>query len=203
MPYPAGHRDQRRIRIVDSARRLFNRHGFDAVSIKQIMAGAGLTHGGFYSYFGSKSDLYAEVLGCFFTDPHWKNAWEGVEINLTHELGPQVVRAYLSQGHFEAGENTCPMVALPTDVARNGVRARQAFEDVFGAMVKLLAGAEAGSPRHQRAQAVAALCVGGMVVARAMVNRPAADALRHACLEVALDLGEWDHGKSTRLRRTL
>jgi AcrR family transcriptional regulator len=36
------------------------------------MAGAGLTHGGFYSYFKSKSDLYAEVLGCFFTDPEWK-----------------------------------------------------------------------------------------------------------------------------------
>ncbi|HEY6388798.1 MAG TPA: hypothetical protein VIX91_24245, partial [Candidatus Acidoferrum sp.] len=33
-----------------------------------IMAGAGLTHGGLYSYFESKSDLYVEVLGCFFTD---------------------------------------------------------------------------------------------------------------------------------------
>ena len=32
------------------------------------MSGAGSTRGGFYSYFESKSDLYAEVLGCFFTD---------------------------------------------------------------------------------------------------------------------------------------
>ena len=78
MPYTAAHRIQTKKNIVDSARRLFNRHGFENVSIGQIMAGAGLTHGGFYSYFDSKSDLYAEVLNCFFTDPEWKNCWEGV-----------------------------------------------------------------------------------------------------------------------------
>ena len=61
MPYPTGHRAAVKKNIVDSARRLFNRHGFENVSIGQIMAGAGLTHGGFYSYFKGKSDLYAEV----------------------------------------------------------------------------------------------------------------------------------------------
>jgi AcrR family transcriptional regulator len=69
MPYPAGHRAKVKRNIIQSARRLFNRRGFDNVSLGQIMAGAGLTHGGFYSYFKSKSDLYTEVLGCFFTDP--------------------------------------------------------------------------------------------------------------------------------------
>jgi AcrR family transcriptional regulator len=73
MPYPAGHSAQVRARIVDSARRLFNQHGFASVTLDQIMADAGLTRGGFYSYFNSKSDLYAEVLSCFFTDPEWKN----------------------------------------------------------------------------------------------------------------------------------
>jgi AcrR family transcriptional regulator len=77
VPYPASHRPEIRARIVQSARRLFNRHGFDSVSINRIMAGAGLTHGGFYSYFKSKNELYTEVLGCFFTDPNWKNCWEG------------------------------------------------------------------------------------------------------------------------------
>ncbi len=46
------------------------------------MAGASLTHGGFY-YFKSKSDLYAEVLTCFFTDPNWKSCWEGVKVDLS------------------------------------------------------------------------------------------------------------------------
>jgi len=43
--------------------------------------------------------------------------------------------------------------------------------------------------RRSKAQAIAALCVGGMVVARAMANRAAADELRDACMSVALDLG--------------
>ena len=73
MPYPAGHRLETKKKIITSARRLFNRHGFESVSIAQIMAGAQLTHGGFYTYFRGKSDLYAEVLNCFFTDPEWKD----------------------------------------------------------------------------------------------------------------------------------
>src|SRR5882757_8911871 len=82
MPYPVGHRDKVKEKIVQSARRLFNRHGFDNVSIQQIMSGAGLTHGGFYSYFRSKNNLYTEVLGCFVTDPEWKNHCPGGEVDM-------------------------------------------------------------------------------------------------------------------------
>jgi TetR/AcrR family transcriptional regulator, transcriptional repressor for nem operon len=202
MPYPPGHRDEVKARIVQSARRLFNRHGFDNVSLTQIMAGVGLTHGGFYSYFRSKSDLYTEVLGCFFTDPNWKSCWEGVEVDLTSaNVGQQVVRAYLSQQHYEDVENSCPMVALPSDVTRSGKSAKRAFETVFKAMVSVLERSlmKNGRRRNTTAQAVAALCVGGMVVARAMVDRALADELRDACMAVALQLGNWDkRGKSAR-----
>ena len=195
MPYPAGHRATVKKAIIDSARKLFNRHGFESVSLNQIMAGAGLTHGGFYSYFKSKSDLYAAVLGCFFTDPEWKSCWEGVHVDLSStDVGPQVVRAYLSRQHFEDVENSCPMVALPTDVSRSGESAKQAFETVFSAMVSVLERSLKQSPRvrRNRAQAIAALCVGGMVVARALQNRSHADGLRDACMSVALELGQWD-----------
>ena len=194
MPYPAGHRDAVRKKVIDSARRLFNRHGFDNVSLQRIMAGAGLTHGAFYSYFKSKSDLYVEVLGCFFTDPDWKNGWEGVEVDLASvDAGAQVVQAYLSRQHFEDIENSCPMVALPTDVARGGKAARRAFETAFGAMVGILerSSAKKGDRRRATAQAMAALCIGGMVVARAVVDRALADELRDACMATALSLGGW------------
>ena len=119
MPYPAGHRELVRGRIIESARTLFNQHGFDNVSVDRIMAHAGLTRGGFYTYFDSKSDLYAEVLQCFFTDPNWKNRWEGVEVDMARaDAGAQIVRAYLSEQHYEDVGNSCPMVALPSDVAR-------------------------------------------------------------------------------------
>lgn len=195
MPYPVGHRAEVRGKIVESARRLFNRRGFDNVSVDQIMSGTGLTRGGFYSYFESKSELYTEVLGCFFTDGNWKNCWEGVEVDLASEqAGPQVVRAYLSRQHFENVENSCPMVALPTDVSRCDERAKRAFETVFQAMVSVLERGTKADGRSARttAQATAALCVGGMVVARAMENREVADDLREACMTVALQLGGWN-----------
>jgi TetR/AcrR family transcriptional regulator, transcriptional repressor for nem operon len=195
MPYPPAHRRETKSKIIDSARRLFNRRGFEDVSIAEIMKGAGLTHGGFYKYFKSKSDLYAEVMDCFFTNPEWKNCWEGVHVDLSAtDVGGQVVSAYLSRQHYEDVENSCPMVALPTDVARSGVAARRAFESVFQAMVSVLERSlldKRGSGRAT-AQVIAALSIGGMVVARTLVDRAHADELRGACLAAALQLGGWD-----------
>ena len=62
MSYPAEHRRLTKQKIVRSARRLFNRLGFETVSIDDVMADAGLTRGSFYSYFESKGDLYAEAV---------------------------------------------------------------------------------------------------------------------------------------------
>jgi len=205
MPYAAGHRVAVKKRIIDSARMLFNRHGFESVSVAQLMAGAGLTHGSFYSYFKSKSDLYAEVLDCFFTNPEWEHCWEGVEVDLSKgEVGPQIVRAYLSRQHFDDVENSCPMVALPTDVARSGVSARAAFEKVFRSMVSVLERSIRPHDNHRRttAQATAAMCIGGMIIARAVANRKVADDLRKACIVVALELGGWDGSERAGKRKS-
>jgi TetR/AcrR family transcriptional regulator, transcriptional repressor for nem operon len=63
-----------------------------------------------------------------------------------------------------------------------------------------------GRRRRTTAQSIAALAIGGMVVARTMVDRALADELRAACMAVALDLGGWEiknkskNGKSKRSR---
>jgi TetR/AcrR family transcriptional repressor of nem operon len=62
MSYPAEHRRLTKQKIVRSARRLFNRLGFETVSIDDVMADAGLARGSFYSCFESKGDLYAEAV---------------------------------------------------------------------------------------------------------------------------------------------
>ena len=204
MPYPEGHRTQVRTRIVESARRLFNRNGFERVSVDCIMADAGLTRGAFYSHFQSKSDLYAEVLGCFFTDPNWTSRWEGVHVDLASPgAAPQIVRAYLSRQHFDDVENSCPMVALPSDVARADEKVKTAFETVFKAMVAAL-GREvrnAKAPREQTAMAIAALCIGGMVVARSMNDNKFGERLRDAAADAALLLGGWTKPKRGRRKR--
>jgi AcrR family transcriptional regulator len=96
------------------------------------MADAGLTRGGFHSYFESKSDLYAEALACFFTDPGWKSRWQGVQVDLNAaDVGPQIVRAYLSP--------------LPHDRPAERCRARwrkreESLRGLFKAMVDVLVG---------------------------------------------------------------
>jgi hypothetical protein len=75
---------------------------------------------------------------------------------------------------------------------------------VFLAMVVVL---ERGmTPRGRRnrdtAQAIAALCVGGMVVARSMNDRALADELREASMAVALRLAGWEQGAGSRLQRS-
>jgi TetR/AcrR family transcriptional repressor of nem operon len=202
MPYPTGHREEVKNNIIDSARQLFNRYGFESVSIKQIMAGAGLTPGGFYSYFNSKSDLYAKALGSFFLDPEWKHCWEGVHVDLSAtDVGPQVVHAYLSRQHYDDVENSCPMVALPTDVAHSGKDAKRAYETVFKAMVSVLERSlmDKKGSRRIKAQAIAAMSIGGMVVARTMVDQALADDLRAACKTMALKLGGWDNGSKSKI----
>jgi len=200
MPYPTGHREQVRSRIVESARRLFNRNGFESVSVDSIMGQAGLTRGAFYAYFESKSDLYAETLGCFFTDPNWKSRWEGVDVDLASpEAGPQIVRAYLSQQHFDDVENSCPMVALPSDVARSDPKVKAAFENVFRAMVTVLGRDVRHSMQapEETAMAIAALCIGGMVVARSLKDSRFSDRLRDASAHAALVLGGWKRDATT------
>jgi len=195
MSYPPGHKDQTRTRIVHSARKLFNRYGFEGVSVEQIMADAGLTVGGFYKHFGSKSDLYAEALECFFTDPTWNGSWEGVSIDPSAtDIASQIIRAYLSPQHLAETDGACPMVTLPSDVARSGPSARRAYEKAFKAMVAALqrrTNDDADSER-QAALATAAMCVGGMVVARALDDRALADELREASLSIALKLDGGD-----------
>ena len=65
MPYTAAHKSKTRARIVECARILFNRHGFDNVTIDMVMGDAKLTRGGFYNHFKSKEELFAAAVSSF------------------------------------------------------------------------------------------------------------------------------------------
>ena len=62
MSYSAEHKQRVRAKIVESARVLFNRHGFKDVTIDTIMKFAGLTRGGFYNHFKNKEELYDQAV---------------------------------------------------------------------------------------------------------------------------------------------
>ena len=93
------------------------------------------------------------------------------------------------------------MVAIPSDVARRGESAKRAFEKVFKAMVSVLERSlgDKQRPRRIRARAIAALCVGGMVVARSMLGRGLADQLRSSGMGMAMEIGGWRVAGKARL----
>jgi AcrR family transcriptional regulator len=196
MPYPRERREQTRARIIRSAQALFNRHGFTGVSIDKVMEHAGLTRGGFYSHFRSKSELYAEAVALALAVTPWSR-WDGVSVDFAaRDAARQVVDAYLSREHFGDVEGSCPMVTLPGDVARSGKAVRRAFENVFESMAGLFEESlkREGRADRQRAVAITAICVGGMVVARSVESAKLADEIRTAARRAALQLGLWKEG---------
>jgi TetR/AcrR family transcriptional regulator, transcriptional repressor for nem operon len=51
-----------RQRISEVASEAIRNKGIDATGVAEIMAAAGLTHGGFYRHFGSKEELVTEAI---------------------------------------------------------------------------------------------------------------------------------------------
>jgi len=183
------HREQVRQKIIQSALQLFNRHGFTAASIDDIMAGAGMTRGGFYSYFQSKSELYAEAISCFVTEKQEVIA----STDRTTDRAITLLRDYLSRQHLEHLETSCPLIGLPNDVSRSDQSVRQAQEAALRMMVDTFERGmtSVAQPSRQVALALTALCLGGMVLARAIEDQALADELREATMSVALKLGNW------------
>ena len=198
MPYPRKHRDEKKKQLIRTATTLFNRKGFEAVSIDEIMSNAGLTRGGFYSYFKSKGELYALAVGHALVEPP-SSRWKNLSVDYTAaDAARQVIRAYLSQEHLDDIEGSCPMLSLPGDVARSDATVKRVFETVFQDMVALFEDSLRVGQRadRDRALTLSALCVGAMVIARALDNPTLATELRNAAMRSALDLGGW--ANSTR-----
>jgi TetR/AcrR family transcriptional repressor of nem operon len=184
MPYSAEHKDKTRKKIVETARVLFNRHGFNGVSIDMVMQEAGLTRGGFYNHFKNKEELFSEAVMSFLMGrgAEWRED-AGVDVtNLRPEMAHQMINAYLSPEHLNDLDGQCPMIALPSDIARGGVEAQKSFQTLLEAMVSLFETnmSSDDSTNRQWAQAIAALCVGGMVLSRALPDSTLAKEVRVA-----------------------
>jgi TetR/AcrR family transcriptional regulator, transcriptional repressor for nem operon len=189
MPYTAEHKERTRARIVESARKLFNRHGFEQVSIETIMSEAGLTRGGFYNHFESKDDLYAAAVASFTTCNPFRKEVAKAPVTDQRDMARRLVNLYLSDEVLEDIENHCPLYALPGDVARAGLLPQRAYTDLIRNLTRIYEYAlKDFSDGAQRAQAIVALCVGGMVLARTTDDPALRASLRAAARQQALTL---------------
>ncbi|WP_437670142.1 TetR/AcrR family transcriptional regulator [Sorangium sp. So ce131] len=171
MPYSAEHKARTRARIVESARLLFNRHGFERVSIDDIMKRAGLTRGGFYNHFASKEELYAEAVQSVMTSHLLVRrtlASAGTAALPPRRLARALIERYLSDEVLGDVDQHCPLMALPSDVARAGLKVRGAYTSVVEYLARIFRAAFPADDveAERKALLIVSLCVGGMVIAR-------------------------------------
>jgi TetR/AcrR family transcriptional regulator, transcriptional repressor for nem operon len=193
MPYTPEHKDSTRQRILESARRVFNKKGFSEATISEIMANAGLSHGGFYRHFGSKGDLYAEAVRRFLCQEA-PEPWQAKQRHLASSgktKARRVLDAYFSLDHFDDRERCCPLIGLPSEASRSNGDVKGAYREVVEKLLTIFEAELDGPDARERALALAALCVGGMVLARGVDGSVLADDIRGAAHRHALSVAGW------------
>jgi AcrR family transcriptional regulator len=193
MPYSPEHKRDTREKILESARRLFNRRGYSGVSIEEIMRHAGLTHGGFYRHFSCKDELYAAAVRQFLCKKNpaaWQKPREPSAI--TKPRAQRIVDAYFSREHFDDRDGCCPLIGVTSDVQRGGEAVKVAYQEVVEQLVKVFEDHLNEPQAHEGALALVALCVGGMVLARNVKDPALADDFRRAAHVRVLTTAGWN-----------
>lgn len=131
-----------RERVLDHAARLLRERGVEAAGVDDIMAAAGLTHGGFYRHFASKTALVAEAVARSLEET--ARAWReeattaGLEGREPRAF-ERIVGRYLSEAHRDAPGQGCALVALGAETGRLPQEARAQVASGAEAMVAALA----------------------------------------------------------------
>ena len=161
-----------RIAIEEASSRLFREQGINGVSVADLMAAAGLTHGGFYGHFESKDALAA--IACARAFANSAAAWKKRSRKNPDRDAARaaIIAGYLSARSRNASGIGCPLAALAADVAREPADkpVRQAYLAGLNELLEIFAGLQrSADAERDRSRALAELStmVGALVLARA------------------------------------
>lgn len=179
MRYSSTHREETFNRIVKAASQLFNERGYHGIGVDGIMKAVGLTAGGFYAHFRSKDALLAKALEASLSRFHGV-LLAGLESASGASWSEQVIRRYLSRQHRDSVADGCALPSLASDVARGKASARKIFEDHFlklidEAVPKLAETSGDAEEARDRALAILAMMVGGVLLSRAVRSEELSD----------------------------
>jgi TetR/AcrR family transcriptional repressor of nem operon len=201
MPYTPVHKARTRERILDSARRLFTRSGYEAVTIDHVMAHAGMTRGGFYNHFTSKADLFAAAVESYMLTTPWTAPGVEAPEDSARGLARWLVEFYLSDDMLRDVEVKCPLYGLPNDVSRAGSAPRAAYTQLLQRTLNVFTAAlGATSDAVARAEAVLSTCVGAMLLASTTDRSDLRASLRSSARRHALALLEGGDASSSKVR---
>lgn len=188
MSYTPDHKEHTRKRILASARRLFNAHGFDGVTIDAIMADTALTRGGFYAHFPSKKALFEAAL--LDVIPRAKPAAQRAA---TDEHAAQQARQhmlkqfqhYLSGAHRDNLAEGCPIAAHLSDAARADPDLQAAFTQLTKTLTKVWAAklniASPDAHEDDPRLALFSMMIGGLALSRAVDDSTLSDQILADC----------------------
>jgi TetR/AcrR family transcriptional regulator, transcriptional repressor for nem operon len=159
--------------VLHAASKMVRERGVDGVTVPEVMATAGLTHGGFYRQFESKDALVAQACAAAFTQ-RLAAMDDALETTDNAEAARRAwLEYYLSPAHRDAPENGCATAALAGDVARapEGAALRDAYLDGLRKMIEKTErlGNRPADPeaREQEVLVELATAVGALVLSRA------------------------------------
>jgi TetR/AcrR family transcriptional regulator, transcriptional repressor for nem operon len=127
-----------RRRIVKTAAVEFRRNGINNTGLNDVMAAAGLTHGGFYRHFASKNELIAEACAAAM-DSAAKNTLPSGCPGLGKAGLETILTEYLSKDHRDNLSEGCMLAGLGSELARSDERTRAAATAGFLKLVDILA----------------------------------------------------------------
>ena len=165
MGHSQAEKQQNRERILAEVSRQVRRDGLESVSVGTLMKSVGLTHGGFYGHFASRSALLSEALERALMDGEAK-------AKVQQPNGPQrfstIVRSYLSRAHRDAPESGCAMAALVCDVGRADRASREIMTEHIEASIASVSASLDGN----EAGAIVALStmIGALALSRVVVD---------------------------------
>jgi TetR/AcrR family transcriptional regulator, transcriptional repressor for nem operon len=163
--------------IVNTAAAEFRRQGIAETGLSDLMAAAGLTHGGFYRHFGSKDQLVAEA--CSVAVDSTAKAMESEVAGKSPELGLHAVLAkYLQPAHRERPANGCVIAALGSELRRSDKKTREVATAGYVRLVKIIARQITGVPEEEaerRATAIVSAMVGAITISRFVLDKETSD----------------------------
>jgi TetR/AcrR family transcriptional repressor of nem operon len=179
-----------RAAIEEVSSRLFREQGL-AVSVKDVMGAAGLTHGGFYGHFGSKGDLVAAACTDAFASSVERWRQRTARTKNRRAARAAIIEGYLTPHNRAFAGQSCPISALATDVGREPEDApvRGVFRTGIERLIEILSGVQA-APDDDAARARAltdlSTLVGAMVLARATSGSRLSDAFLDSAKQALL-----------------
>lgn len=160
-----------RRRIIEIASKAFRAQGIEATCLAEIMAAAGMSHGGFYRHFTSKEELVAEAVAMGLEQLVLESehaAGQGAQAALEYALN------YLSPENRDDVEHSCLFAASGSELVRAGDKTRHVASKAFCRAVEGLAPFMRGPPHddpNSAAISVLTHMIGALTMSR-LVDDP-------------------------------